>query len=220
MGPFTWGQGVGAVKFGGKEGEVDAVGHHHDVGAAWRQAVCQQGGGGKDHVSGLGQAPLPVWRKLVPLPVAVIDQRVVVQAVQQMDIFRTGHPQKGVDETMAGRFGGDKLSKPAVLGPEEGPMPLLQGEHQGGQGVGRDVGPYGKALLIHGGVPPVAAGGKKENLSIPNAGDELLGPAGKPAPGLVGKADDLLQREASPPVKVDLSGLFSYYNMRWVGQSS
>ena len=118
------GEGVRPGSRGLEQGEVDAVGQQGDVGAARGQPVGQLGGGGKDHIGRLGQAPLPVGRQSVPCLVAVVDQRAEFQPVQQMDVAGVGGPQQ--------RFGkalpcGDILNELAYMvpgQPEQEPVPL------------------------------------------------------------------------------------------------
>ena len=170
-----------------EEGQVDPVGQQGDVGAARRQPVSQQGGRGKDYVRRLGQAALPVGGRTVPHPVAVVDQGAVLQLVHQVDVVGLGGPQQGLGEAPAG---GLLLNEAADLVPghlEQALVPLGDGEEDGRQGAGRHVGPDLAPSLPIGLVPGGAGGGEVEYLAVPQAGDDLLGAAGKPAgPGLIG----------------------------------
>lgn len=114
------------------------VGQQGDVGAAGGEPVHQILRGGKNHVGGGGQGALPGQGQIGPLPVAVVDQTVVVQAVQQMDVLGGSGPQQGGAEAVAGGFGGDESGQLGLLHAEQAAEALIYGEN-GGKNVGGDI---------------------------------------------------------------------------------
>ena len=183
----------------GEQGIGHPVGQQGDVAAARGEALCQLRGGGEHHISGRGQGAFPGRGQVVPLPVAVVDQTVVVQTVQQVDLLRAGAPEQGGAEAVLLHAPGDEAGQPELFQTEQRPVPLVRGEQKGGQGVHCDVGLDGPPLGAESNLPPAAGGRKKEDLGVLQPGDELLGASGGVAPGLVGQTDDLLQN--GPPVK-------------------
>ena len=118
-----------------------------------------------------------------------------LQAVQEMDMLGAGGPQQRLLEAVAGSPVGYKAAQAPPFQTKEGAVALLHMEQQRGEDVGGHIGPHAAPLWTD--ITPVRAGrGKIEDLGVLEPGDQLLGPAGRGAPGLVGQAEDLLHGES------------------------
>ena len=79
---------------------MHAIGQQGDVGTAGGQLIQQLVGGGKDHICRPSQSAFPMLGQINPLPVAVIDQGVIGEVIQQMYVDGGGGPKQKVVEAM------------------------------------------------------------------------------------------------------------------------